>query len=156
MEDQDHPGQFPGCVPDRRRAAFDRDALAVLADQHQMIGPPHRAALAQHLRGNVFHRFAAVFVHYAQHLLNRNTRRGFRGPAHVFLGLGIHERDLAGGVAADNRIADAAEGDLQPLPALLQRRFGLPHRQLFFKGLGLVPRLAGRHRRRRSSQIPRR
>ena len=79
---------------------------------------------SQRPQRRVLDRLAGVLVDDAEHVFERPPGRLARLPADQLLGDRIQEIDPPLGVGADDRIADARQRDVQPLPLLVSHLAG--------------------------------
>ncbi|MNL08256.1 hypothetical protein D3C87_1289680 [compost metagenome] len=96
-------------------------ALAGQALQHRAFLEVGRAQGLQTLLHRAGDGHAGDFIDDAEDLLERLAHRGVQAPAGELLGDGVHEGHAHHAVRADHRVANRAQGDVQPLLLLEQR-----------------------------------
>ena len=105
MEDEYHPNQVTGTVPDRGGTIFDRDFKPISGDENRVIRKADNAALQQHSFHDVFSRLAGLLVKDLEHALNWLPHRLFRLPAGQMCANRVQECDPAGGVGCNSSSA---------------------------------------------------
>jgi hypothetical protein len=126
---QHNPQDIPCFVPDGRPAVVDGHLAAAPFEQHRMVGQPGHHAALKHLAGRVVHRRPGVLIDNVKHLLHRLSGRLGHTPAGQRFGHGIDKGNAAPGIGCNHRVANAGQGDAQPLALLAQFPVGLMHVQ---------------------------
>ncbi len=119
-ENQDDADHAAGAVADRRAAVVDGDLAAVPRDENGVIGEADDGSEPAHLVYRIFDRGSRVFVEDGKDLMQRSGFGLGLPPAGKPLGDGVHEDEIAVEVAGDHRVADAAEGGVEPLLAVVR------------------------------------
>ena len=124
-EHEDGPDDPATIVPDRGGVVVDVPLCAVPGDEERAHGQADDFSLPQRPKDGVVHRPACLLAHDPKNRVD-SLPGGFDGsPTRERLGHGVQGLHPAFGVGDEHGIADAVQGDPQPLP--------LPHRLV---GLG--------------------
>lgn len=115
-EHEDGPDQRAAGVPDGGGAVVDGPLGPVPRDQERVVRQPDDHPLGQRPQRGVLDRPAGGFVHNAEHVGQGPPPCLGRRPPGQRLGHRVQERHPPGGVGGDHRVADAFEGDAEPLP----------------------------------------
>jgi hypothetical protein len=116
-EDEDDADHVAFAVADGSAAVVDADLLAVFGDEEGVVGEADDGAETADLIHRIFNDGSGLLVEDAEDIVEGETSGFAFGPAGELLGYEVHEGDVAVGVAGDDGIADAAEGDVEPLLA---------------------------------------
>ena len=114
-EHQHGPDRVPPLVAHGGGAVVDRPLRPVPGDEHRMVRQPDHHPLPQGSESGVLDRVARPLLQDPEDLRQGSARRFRLRPAGQGLGHAVEECDPAIGVGADDRIADAGQGDAQPL-----------------------------------------
>ncbi len=140
-EDQDDPGDRAVIAPDRRGAVLDRPVPAIASDQDRVVGQADDAARRQDLRDGILDGHAGRLVDDPEDLFERPALGRLGRPAGQGDGDLVEERDATLVVGGDHGVADARQGQAEPLQ--LAPAAGLRPAQ----GLRVVPDGDGQHGR---------
>jgi hypothetical protein len=119
-KDDDRSDRSADGVVDRGRAVGDGPLGSVAVDEDHSCRQCRRSAAAEDARGEVLDPRPMVFLARVEDLDERPPDRLVRGPPGERLGHGVEEHDPAGVVRRDDRVADAAQDDLELLPLLFE------------------------------------
>ena len=116
-EDEDDANHLAGAVADGSAAVVDADLFAFSGDEEGVVGKADDGAEAAHLVDGIFDSLAGLFVEDGEDFVEGFAASFVFVPAGKLLGDEVHEDDVAIGVAGDDRVADAADGGVEPLLA---------------------------------------
>ena len=117
-EDHDDAGEFAGLVADGCAAVVDGKLGAVLADEDGVVGDADDAVEPLDFGDGVLNRLAGGLVDDVEDFADGAIAGVGFEPSGEFLGDGIHQLDLALGVAGDDTVADGGEGGTEVLLGL--------------------------------------
>ena len=115
---EDHHGadQTPLGIPDGGGAVLNGRLGPVAGNQNRVVGQTDNDSLGDYPIDRVGGRLARVFVDDLEDLAHRATLSvGLRPPSQGFRHA-VEERDGPAGVGGDDPVADARQGDAEPLP----------------------------------------
>ena len=116
------PMIFAGRIFDRRGAVFDRNLAAIPPNENGVIRQALGGALLERACDWIARDLARVFLDQMQHFADRTADRLGRRPAGQLFRDRVEERHPAIVIHRHDGVADAAEGDAEPLVLFAQFR----------------------------------
>jgi hypothetical protein len=116
-EDENDSDHVARAVADRGSAVVDADLFALSGDEEGVVGEADDGAEAAYLVDGVFDDGARLLVEDREDFVEGSSASLVFLPAGELLCDEVHEDDVAVRVAGDDRIADAADGGIEPLLA---------------------------------------
>ena len=114
-KNEDHPDDIPSVVFDGRRTVVDGSLAAVSRDEESILGEPDGHPSLDDLPDRLLDRLPCRLMNDAKDLLDLLSGRVGERPSGQLLGDGIEIVHATLWVSGDHAVADAGEGNLEPL-----------------------------------------